>query len=77
MKIDIQEAEFQFSKLGKPAWQGEEVVTTKAGEPYLRLEPYREKKAKRKLGVLKGKIWIAPDFDETDRECKKFCVSVN
>ena len=68
MKIDIQEAEVQFSKLGKPAWQGEEVVITKAGEPYLWLEPYREKKTKRKLGSLKGKIWIAPDFDETDQE---------
>ncbi len=23
---------------------------------------------KRKLGVLKGQIWIAPDFDETPQE---------
>ena len=33
-----------------------------------RLEPYRKPKTKRKLGALKGRIWIAPDFDETPQE---------
>ena len=64
----MHEAKSQLSKLGKLAWQGEEVVIAKAGEPYLRLEPYREQKSKRRLGVLKGQIWMASDFDETPRE---------
>ena len=40
-------------------------LIAKSGEPYLRLEPYRERKTRRKLGVLKGQIRIASDFDET------------
>ena len=68
MKVNMHEAKSQLSKLGKLAWQGEEVVIAKAGEPYLRLEPYREQKSKRKLGVLKGQIRMASDFDETPQE---------
>ena len=68
MQVNMREAKLQLSKLGKLAWEGEEIVITKAGEPYLRLEPYRKQKVKRKLGVLKGQIWIAPDFDETPQD---------
>ena len=68
MRVNMHEASVQLSRLGKLAWEGEEVVITKAGEPYLRLVPYREQKSKRKLGGLKGQIWIAPDFDETPQE---------
>ena len=68
MKVNMREAKSQLSKLGKLAWEGEEIVIAKAGEPYLRLEPYRKPKTKRKLGTLKGQIWIAPDFDETPQE---------
>jgi len=68
VKVNMHEAKSQLSKLGKLAWEGEEIVIAKAGEPYLRLEPYRKPKIKRKLGALKGQIWIAPDFDETPQE---------
>lgn len=68
MKIDIREAGVRLSELGELAWKGEEIVVTKDDEPYLCLTPYRKAKTKRKLGVLKGKIWIAPNFDETDQE---------
>ena len=59
-------AKTQLSKLGELAWQGERVVIAKAGKPYLDLVPHRA--SERRLGVLKGKIWIAPDFDETPAE---------
>ncbi len=68
MKVNMHEAKSQLSRLGKLAWEGEQIVIAKAGEPYLRLVPFREKKTKRKLGALKGQIWIAPDFDETPQE---------
>lgn len=68
MRFNMHEASSQLSRLGNLAWEGEEVVITKAGEPYLRLVPYREQKFKRKQGALRGQIWIAPDFDETSRE---------
>lgn len=64
----MREAKSQLSRLGKAAWEGEEVVIAKAGEPYLRLVPYRERKAARRLGGLEGRIRIAPDFDETPPE---------
>lgn len=68
MKVNMHEAKSQLSRLGRLAWEGEEIVIAKAGEPWLRLEPYREQRARRKLGALKGRIRIAPDFDETPQE---------
>ena len=65
MKVNMHEAKSQLSRLGQLAWQGEEVVIAKAGEPYLRLLPYRERPVKRTLGSWKGRVQIAPDFDET------------
>ncbi len=68
MKVNMHEAKSQLSRLGRLAWEGEEIVIARSGEPYLRLVPYREQRAKRKLGVLRGRIRIAPDFDEPPRE---------
>ena len=68
MKVNMHEAKSQLSRLGKLAWEGEEVVIAKAGEPYLRLEPYRDRLEERQLGGLEGKIWMSPDFDDPDEE---------
>ena len=68
MKVNMHEAKSQLSRLAKAAWEGEDVVIAKAGEPYLRLVPYREQKARRKLGGLEGQIRMSPDFDEPDDE---------
>ena len=64
----MHEAKSQLSRLGRLAWEGEEIVIAKAGEPWLRLEPYRERQGRRELGVWKGQVRIAPDFDETPQE---------
>ena len=69
MRIDIEEAGKQLAKLGSYAQIGEKVVITKDGEPYVELVPrseYREKRKKepRVPGAWKGKVWMAPDFDE-------------
>lgn len=68
MTVNMHEAKSQLSRLGKAAWEGEEVVIARAGEPYLRLVPYRERKPRRRLGAMKGQIRIASDFDETPPE---------
>ncbi len=65
MQVNMHEAKSQLSRLAKAAWKGEDVVIARAGEPYLRLVPYREHKAKRKLGAMEGRIRLSPDFDET------------
>ena len=68
MQVNMHEAKSQLSRLGRLAWEGKEIVIAKAGEPYLRLEPYRERVKKRKLGGLEGQIWMSDDFDEDDEE---------
>ena len=64
----MHEAKSQLSKLAKLAWEGEEIIIARAGEPYLRLEPYRPQRGRRVLGALSGQIRLAPDFDETPQE---------
>ena len=64
----MHEAKSQLSRLAELARQGEEVVICRAGEPYLRLEPYRERVKERKPGGLEGQIWMSPDFDDEDEE---------
>jgi len=66
MKVNMHRAKSQLSKLGKLAWEGEEVVIAKAGEPWLRLIPYRRCLEERKAGGLEGQIWVSPDFDQED-----------
>lgn len=68
MKVNMHEAKSQLSRLGRLAWEGEEIVIARAGEPYLRLEPYRRAQGKRTLGVFAGQIEMTPDFDETLQE---------
>ena len=64
MQVNMHEAKSQLSRLGELAWNGEQIVIAKAGKPYLDLVPHRPR-SPRKLGLLKGRIWVASDFDET------------
>ena len=64
----MHEAKPQLSRLGRLAWEGEEIVIAKAGEPYLRLEPYRRDGRERTPGGLEGQFWMSRDFDEEDEE---------
>ncbi len=68
MKVNMHEAKSQLPQLGELAWEGEEVVITKGGKPYLLLKPYRERRVERQPGGLEGKIWMSPNFDEPDQE---------
>lgn len=63
MQVNMHVAKSQLSMLGELAWKGEKVVIARAGEPYLDLVPHQ--KSECKLGLLKGKIQVAPDFNET------------
>ncbi|MEN2393266.1 type II toxin-antitoxin system Phd/YefM family antitoxin [Pseudomonas halotolerans] len=47
------------------AWQGDGVVITKAGKPYLDQLPHLDTLQARKPGRLKGKIRTSADFDRT------------
>ena len=69
MQVNMHKAKSQLSALAEKAHTGERVVIAKAGKPYVELVPYKAPpKGDRKLGGYEGKIWIAPDFDETSPE---------
>jgi len=61
---NIQEARSKLSQLIARAVAGEEVIIAKAGKPIARLIPYQAKTKPRRLGVWKGRVRIAADFDE-------------
>jgi len=61
--VNIFEAKTQLSKLIQLVEQGQEVVIARAGKPVARLTQFHPAKKPLKFGSLKGKIWIADDFD--------------
>ena len=66
--IDISEAKAQLSALIEKVMAGEEIIIGKAGKPVAKLVRYENTRQVRKPGALKGKIKIAPDFDELPDE---------
>ncbi len=67
MIINVSEAKAKLSKLVEMAYNGEEVIITKNNIPLVQLVSHNPK-AKRKLGLLKGKIKIPDDFLEENEE---------
>lgn len=63
--VNIFAAKTQLSKLIEMVEKGEEVIIARAGKPVVRLTQL-EAPAKKpiRFGALKGKIWIADDFDD-------------
>ena len=63
--LNLYEAKTHLSDLVERAARGEEIVIAKAGTPMARLVPMREPEPPvlRRPGMLKGKIWVADDFD--------------
>jgi prevent-host-death family protein len=62
--LNLYQAKTQLSALVERAAAGEEIVIAKAGKPMARLVSL-EKRRPRRSGFLKGKVWIADDFDDT------------
>lgn len=52
--INVHEAKTQLSRLLDRAHAGEEIVLSKAGEPFARLMPLET--PKRRLGFMQGKV---------------------
>jgi prevent-host-death family protein len=64
MEVNIHEAKTHLSRLLQRVAAGEEVTIARSGVPVARLvavEPEKEKI--RLLGMDRGRIWIADDFD--------------
>lgn len=66
--VNIYEAKTQLSKLLDQVAGGEAIVLARAGRPLAKLVPYREDATDRAPGCWRGRVWIAPDFDELPPE---------
>lgn len=62
MTLNLYDAKTQLSALVDKAANGEEIIIAKNGQPMAKLVPFKPP-VRRKPGRLKGKIWMAPDFD--------------
>ena len=62
--VNIHEAKTHLSRLLQRVIAGEEVIIAKSGQPVARLVPFAQKPKPRTPGSAKGKIWVAPDFND-------------
>jgi prevent-host-death family protein len=62
--VNIHAAKTHLSRLVDEVAAGEEIVIAKAGKPLARLVPFATDREPRRPGLMKGKLWIAEDFDE-------------
>ena len=69
--VNVHQAKTQLSKLLDQVAAGEEVVIARYGKPVAKLSPVDEHLSPRQPGALKGKIWIADNFDEFDEELEE------
>ena len=58
------EAKTHFSRLVAQALQGEDIVVARDGVPLIRLVPVETNAKPKLLGMLRGQVKIAEDFDE-------------
>lgn len=70
--VTVTEAKTQLSSLIDRAGDGEEIVIRRGSRPVAKLIRYEDgPPVRRKMGDLKGKIWISEDFDEPDEELER------
>lgn len=66
MEVNIHEAKTHFSRLLQRVEAGEEVTIARAGKPVAKLVRAVPSGESRPVGMDRGKIWIADDFDAPD-----------
>ena len=63
MVVNVHEAKTQLSRLLRRVADGEEITIARAGVPVARLVRVEKALKKRPMGMDRGKVWIAEDFD--------------
>jgi prevent-host-death family protein len=66
--VNIHAAKTHLSRLVERVEAGEEVVIARAGRPVARLVPFRGRTSPRTPGLWRGRVRLAPDFDQTGEE---------
>src|ERR1017187_11035688 len=70
--VSVEEAASNFAELLARVTAGEEVVIASGGKPVARLSPVEKGLPRQRIPDLdKGKIWVAPDFDDPLPEFEK------
>lgn len=69
--VNVHQAKTQLSKLLDQIERGEEIIIARRGKPIAKLSAVEEHLAPRQPGALKGKIWIADNFDDFDAELEE------
>lgn len=62
--LNLTEAKAKFSEVVERASQGEEIIVTRMGQPVVRISRFEPNRPARRLGLLEGRIRLAPDFDD-------------
>jgi antitoxin (DNA-binding transcriptional repressor) of toxin-antitoxin stability system len=60
--VSVQEAKIILSRLIEKAYKGEEVIIARGKARLVRLVPIRTRRGHRKLGILKGRLVVGPEF---------------
>lgn len=63
VQVNMHEAKTHLSRLVERVEAGEEIVISRAGTPVARLVPVRAPGPRREPGSLRGRIYVADDFD--------------
>lgn len=66
--INMHQAKSELSRLVRDVLAGKRVRIARRGQPVVELHPIKEDSIVRVPGLLKGKIRISDDFDETSDE---------
>ena len=61
--VNIHEAKTHLSRLIDEVAAGAEIIIAKAGKPMARLSPIAPPVRKKQLGLLRGRIKVADDFN--------------
>lgn len=69
--VNIQEAKTHLSRLLRRVKEGEPFVIAQAGKPVAIVSPFDGDLPPRQPGSLRGKVFVAPDFDAPDPGIEK------
>ena len=70
--FNVAEAKAHFSSLVRRAAGGEEIVIARDGKPLVKLVSLLQQPQARTPGSAKGKVRLAPDFDQTPGDFKDY-----
>jgi prevent-host-death family protein len=66
MGVNVHDAKTYLSELLRRVENGEEITISRAGEPVAKLIAAKPETKTRSMGMDRGKIWMADDFDHPD-----------